>query len=248
MADTFLWDEDSLNPTGDVENPPVSIANDGQEANTDSGISKSTHATNFCSTSKAAKLGLGLLASAGVVAIGVVLGLNGSKDDPVPMQAASSASSIVKEADQGFVESNTKSINDSYITSPSSLEARVKMASSSSAKGFYDTCDDLEKDIIEALKLYMVDYIANEAVINEAYASCDPDNENWWWDLFWYDDDYYYHGSRKYRKYLALFLLATKQPLLTQTYSVQRMSITFVILLPTALIRASSRRRTYHGF
>ena len=199
MADKFLWDEDSPNPTtGDVENPPVSIGNDGQEANTDSSTPKSTHGGSFRSTSKAAKLGLGLLAFAGVVAIGVVLGINGSTDDPVPIQAASSASSIANEAAQGAVESKTvKSPND-YYTSPDSLEARVKMASSSTTQGYYDTCDDLEEDIIDALKLYMVDYIANEAVTNEMYASCDPDNENWWWDLYGYDDDYYYyHGHRK---------------------------------------------------
>jgi hypothetical protein len=49
----------------------------------------------------------------------------------------------------------------------------------------------LEKDITEALKLYISNYINNEAENNEMYANCDPDNDYWYWEYYYgYDDDY----------------------------------------------------------
>jgi hypothetical protein len=61
------------------------------------------------------------------------------------------------------------------------------MVSSSVADG-YETCSDLEKDITEALKLYMSNFISSEA---ETTYVCDPNNENWMMEYYGYD--YYYH-------------------------------------------------------
>lgn len=185
MADKFLWEKESPNPTSDVENPPVSI---------DSNASDVCHEDTSCSTPKAVKVGLGLVALAGTIALGVVLGLNGSKDEPIAKQVASSASAVTHTAVQGAVESKSHTVestndNNAY---PESLDERIKKTSLSTTQK-YDTCDDLENDIIEALKLYMADYITDEAVTNEVYASCDPDNDNWWWDVYGYDDYVYHH-------------------------------------------------------
>ena len=187
MADKFLWDQESPNPTSDVENPPVSVNNNAAPESRLEG--------SRCSTSKAVKLGLGLTAVAGVVALGVILGLNRSTDDPVAMQTASSASFVTNKATQGVDESKPSTVKSANGYSISS-GAQAKMTSTSITQG-YETCDDLEKDITEALKLYMSDFIANEAVMNEVYASCDPDNENWWSDIYGYDD-YIYHDHREY--------------------------------------------------
>ena len=186
MADKFLWDEESPNPTGDAENPHTSTKNNAPDVR---------HGANQCSTSKATKLGLGLVAVAGAVSLGVVLALGGSKDEPVAIQVASSASFVTNEAVRGAVAESkpqtVKSTND-YDASPGSLEPRVKMTPSASITKKYDTCNDLENDILEALKLYMTDYITEQAVSEELYANCDPDNDNWWWDVYGYDD-YDYH-------------------------------------------------------
>ena len=79
-----------------------------------------------------------------------------------------------------------QSITSDYYTSIGPLQARVKMVSPSIVNG-YETCSDLESDITEALKLYMEEFIMNEAVIYEVYATCDPENDNWYTDL--YGDD-----------------------------------------------------------
>jgi DNA excision repair protein ERCC-4 len=86
-----------------------------------------------------------------------------------------------------------KSIASEYYTSPGPLQARVKMVSPSILDG-YETCSDLESDVTEALKLYMDEFIMNEAEINEIYASCDPENDNWYSDL--YGVDYYYYDHQ----------------------------------------------------
>jgi DNA excision repair protein ERCC-4 len=197
MADKFLWDQESPTPTSDVENPPVSVNNNA--------VPESRPEGSRCSTSKAVKLGLGLTAVAGVVALGVIFGLYGSTDDPVAMQTASSASSVTNKASQGADESKPSTVKSANGFSISS-GAQAKMTSTSITHG-YETCNDLEKDITDALKLYMSDFIANEALMNEVYASCDPDNENWWSDIYGYDD-YVYHDHGEYTYILLVTHLA----------------------------------------
>jgi hypothetical protein len=186
MAENYLWDNQSPNPTIDVENPSPAF-----ESNVPTNkIAK----CNTFSTSKVVKLALGLTAGAGAVALGVVLGLNSSSDEPEVIQAVSSATSV-KSIVAEIRESGkkTKSKKQEFYTSSGPLESKVKMVSSSITDG-YETCSDLEKDITEALKLYVSNYINTEAETNEMYANCDPYDEYWYYDYLWeqyygYDDD-----------------------------------------------------------
>jgi len=174
MADNFLWDKDAPNPTPDVENP--SAANSNTSAN-------SRHDSSRRSTSKALKLGLIILAVSGIVTVGVALGLrNNSTDDSVATQTAA-ANLVVQES---FVSEVT-----SEPDSPNPKKQKTKAEASRFFASGYETCADLEKDITNAFKLYIDKYIANEAVTNEMYASCDPDNENWMDDYYY---DYYYYS------------------------------------------------------
>jgi DNA excision repair protein ERCC-4 len=185
MAENYLWDNQSPNPTSDVENPSPA-ANDTAE------YPSNPVQDRAFSTSKAVKVALGLTAVAGAVALGVVLGLNSSSDETKVIQAASSASAVnTVVAENNGSGKATKSINQDFSASSGPLEAKVKMVSSSITNG-YETCSDLEKEITEALKLYMINYIKSEAENSEMYANCDPDNENWYWEYYGYDD-YYYH-------------------------------------------------------
>jgi hypothetical protein len=185
MADNYLWDNPSSKPTSDFENhspaanveaPPNNIAQ-----------------SNSFSTSKAVKLALGLTVMAGAVVLGVVLGPNSGSDKPEVVQAASSVSLVKSVVAENYAPGkDTQSTEQEFYTSSGLLEAKIKMVSSSVTEG-YDTCSDLEKDITEALKLYISNYISSEAENrnNEIYANCDPDNENWMMDYYGYD--YYYH-------------------------------------------------------
>lgn len=188
MAENYLWDNNpSHNPRSDVENPSPA-------ANVNAPPNSSAKCNTFL-TSKAVKLALGLTAVAGAVALGVVLGLNSSSDEPEVVQAASSATSVKSSlvADDNESGKKTKSTKQEFYSSSGPLEAKVRMVTPSITDG-YETCSDLEKDITEALKLYMSNYINSEAETNEMYAKCDPDNENWYWDYYGYDD-YYYRDS-----------------------------------------------------
>jgi hypothetical protein len=196
MAENFLWDKESPKLTADVENPQAAVDNIAS-AMSGGNISSNARRENSSSTAKAVKLGLVLIAVAGAITLGVVLGLNSSPSAPNSMESTtstSSASSTVQEsALAAAAESKpaaVKTIKQEYFTSPGPLDARVRAVSPSIING-YDTCTDLENDIIEALKLYMNDYINEQAVSAEMYAQCDPDNDNWYYDL--YDYDYYYH-------------------------------------------------------
>jgi DNA excision repair protein ERCC-4 len=140
-------------------------------------------------------VGLVLVAVASAIILGVVFGLDGSNGKPDRMEstATSSASSTVQEnALVAATESKPAAAanKQEYFTSPGPLDARVRAVSPSIING-YDTCTDLEYDIIEALKLYVNNYINEQTVSAEMYAQCDPDNDNWYYDL--YDYDYYYH-------------------------------------------------------
>jgi hypothetical protein len=179
MADNNLWgNSPSSNPTSDVENPSPA-------ANVNTPPNNSAQCNSF-STSKAVKLALLLTAMAGAVALGVVLGLNSSSDKPEVVQAASLASSVKSvQVENNASGKDTKSKK----TSSGLLEAKVKSVSSSVIEG-YETCSDLEKDITEALKLYISNYISSEAEFSEIYANCDPDNENW---MNYGSEYYYYH-------------------------------------------------------
>lgn len=180
MADNYLWDKDSTNPTSDVESPPVSS---GDSAVTESSDGNNSKCISIL-TSKEVKLALGLAAVGGAAvggaaAIGVVLSLPPNK--PVFRPDASSASSF-----------KTPVAESKDFSEAATVDAQVKMVSPSITNG-YETCAGLENDITEALKLYFTDYIHNEAENNEIYASCDPDDENWYYDYYGYyygyDDD-----------------------------------------------------------
>ena len=181
MADNFHWDNDLPNPTQDVENPSA-VQNKESNTNTNtatSGSSSPHHVGSSRPASKALKLSLVFLALAAVVAVGVALGLrNNSTDDTVATQTAA-ANLVVQES---FVSEVT-----SEPDSPNPKKQKTKAEASRFFASGYETCADLEKDITNAFKLYIDKYIANEAVTNEMYASCDPDNENWM-------DDYYYRN------------------------------------------------------
>jgi DNA excision repair protein ERCC-4 len=215
MADNFLWDKESFNPGSDVENPSVSIDNIASAI-----INNNTSTANARregiprSASKAIKLGLVIAALSVALVLGVVLGRNGSSSDDGVSTSAASGTSIAQKSPviesheemyslgvtgktqtmQTAIESEpdaVESITTEYYTSAGPLQARVRMVSPSILNG-YETCSDLESDITEALKLYMNEFIMNEAVINEMYASCDPENDNWYSDL--YGVDYYYNN------------------------------------------------------
>eukprot|EP00956_Cyclotella_meneghiniana_P021419 scaffold39038_cov78-Cyclotella_meneghiniana.AAC.4 len=189
MADNYLWDN------GDVENPAPA------DSNIDSGSTNTQGEGNARSTSKAVKLGLILVAAVGAIALGAVLGLKsdgGAEASGLAPQAGSTANSLAQKS-TSVVDGTApnpvkvkKSTKDGYYTSPGPLGAHVKMVSPSIVNG-YETCSDLEIDITEAIKLYMNDFINSEAVSNDMYEKCDPNNDNWWWDEFGYDDDYFYH-------------------------------------------------------
>jgi hypothetical protein len=147
-------------PTSDAENPSPASKAEAPPNN--------SAKCNSLSTSTAAKLALGLIAVAGAVALGVAFGLNSGSDNPDVVQTASSSSSV-KRAENYALRNETKS---------------------SSVTALYETCSDLEKDITEALVLYISNYIKWEAE-NEVYANCDPDNENWMMEYNGYDGYYY---------------------------------------------------------
>jgi hypothetical protein len=176
MADNFCWDNDLPNPTQDVE---TAVQNNGPDSNTHTPTSSARPTSSHRSTSKTLKLSLVFLALATVVAVGVALGLRSSSstDDSIATQTAA-ASSVVQEK---FVSEVT-----SELDSPNPKKQKPKAEASRSFASGYETCADLEKDITDALELYIDKYIANEAVSNEKYASCDPDNDNWMDD--YYDD------------------------------------------------------------
>jgi len=217
MADNFLWDKESFNPGNDVENPSVSIDNIASAM-----FNNNTSTTNARrggiprSSSKAIKFGLVIAALSVAIVLGVVLGRNGSSsDDGVPTSAAAGTSVAQKspviegheeiyssgatgdtptiETAIEFEPDSVKLTTTEYYTSAGPLQARVRMVSPSILNG-YETCSDLESDITEALKLYMNEFIMNEAVVNEMYASCDPENDNWYSDL--YGVDYYYYDHQ----------------------------------------------------
>lgn len=107
------------------------------------------------------KLALELTAVACVIALGVVLGKNRSSDEPKIIQAASSASSVSSViAENNESGKATKSFKQEPNMVPSSIT--------------YETCSDLEKDITEALTLYINNYISIEAETKEMYANCVP--------------------------------------------------------------------------
>lgn len=217
MADNFLWDKESFNPGSDVENPSVSIDNIASAINNNSTSTANARREGIPrSASKAIKLGLVIAALSVAVVLGVVLGRNGSSSDDGVSTSAASGTSIAQNSPvvesheemyspgatgntptmQTAIESEpdaVKSITTEYYTSAGPLEARVRMVSPSILNG-YATCSDLESDITEALKLYMNEFIMNEAVVNEMYASCDPENDNWYSDL--YGVDYYYYDHQ----------------------------------------------------
>ncbi|KAL7517624.1 hypothetical protein ACHAWX_002531 [Stephanocyclus meneghinianus] len=218
MADNFLWDKESFNPGNDVENPTVSIDNIASAI-----INNNTSTTNARRggiprfSSKAIKFGLVIAALSVAIVLGVVLGRNGSSSDDGVSTSAALGSSIAQRSPviesheemfspgaagntptmQTVIESEpdaVKSITTEYYTSDGPLQARVRMVSPSILNG-YETCSDLESDITEALKLYMNEFIMYEAVYNEVYASCDPENDKWYMDL---NEYYYYHDEANY--------------------------------------------------
>ena len=189
MAEKFLWDKQSNNPTPDVENPPIVADSIAEAISVDGNICRKG---NACLTSKAMKLGLVLAVVAGTVVLGVLLGLNSSSNEPLTTKptAAISRNSI---SDSGHdTNKNFMSVREEYYVVPDS-DAKVNLALPSMMNG-YETCSDLEKDFTDALKIFFKDYIENEAVSNEIYAQCDPNNDNWYWDQYQYDDDYFFHG------------------------------------------------------
>lgn len=202
MIGSVLWDRQSLNPKPNVENPSAVI-----NSTSNTSPSNNSREGNFRLMSKAAKLGLTLMALAGALALVIVLGLNSSSDNGLGTQAVSTTSgadrsptidsydhntdkadNVLMSEDTTKSEPNAPKSNKSLnYTSSGSLEAQVPTASSSIVDG-YVTCSDMESDITEALKLFMNNFINNEAVSGEMYADCDPDNENWYDHLYGYDD------------------------------------------------------------
>ncbi|KAL3795470.1 hypothetical protein HJC23_000828 [Cyclotella cryptica] len=219
MADNFLWDKESFNPGSDVENPSVSIDNIASAIdNTNTSTANARSEGIPRSVPKALKLGLVIAVLSVAVVLGVALGRNGSSSDDGVSTLAASGGSIAQQSPvmesheemyapgatgntptmQTAVEPKpdaVKSIATEYYTSAGPLQARVRMVAPSILNG-YETCSDLESDITEALKLYMDEFIMNEAVVNEMYANCDPDNDNWYSDL--YGIDYYYYENESH--------------------------------------------------
>lgn len=157
LCDNYPWSN-----TSDIKNPSLA-------ANVNAPPHNSAQCNSF-STSKAAKLAVGLTAMAGAVALGVLLGLNSGSDKPEVVQAASSASSVESVVAENYAPGEeTKSTEQEFYT-----------------------CSDLEKDIAEALKLEISNWISMDAT-NEAYAHCDPDNENWLMEYL--GNDYYYYDD-----------------------------------------------------
>jgi DNA excision repair protein ERCC-4 len=197
MVDNFLWDKESPKPTTDIENPPSAVDNIASAIAMRGGnITSATRREGSSSVSKSLKMGLVFVAGVGAITLGVVFGLDRSSGKPVRMESTtSSASSTVQEsALVATTESKPAAVanKQEYFTSSGPFDARVRAVSPSITNG-YETCSDLENDIVEALKLYVNDYINEQAVSAEMYAQCDPDNDNWYWDL--YDDDYYYNDG-----------------------------------------------------
>jgi hypothetical protein len=197
MAENFLWDKEPPKPTTDIENPPSAVDNIASAIamSGDNNITSATRRAGSSSISRSLKVGLVLVAVASAIILGVVFGLDGSNGKPDRMEstATSSASSTVQEsALVAATESKPAAAanKQEYFTSPGPLDARIRAVSPSIING-YDTCTDLENDIIEALKLYVNNYINEQTSSAEMYAQCDPDNDNWYYDL--YDYDYYYH-------------------------------------------------------
>lgn len=202
MIGSVLWDRQSLNPKPNVESPSAVI-----NGTSNTSPSNNSREGNFRLMSKTGKLGLTLMALAGALALVIVLGLNSSSDNGLGTQAASTSSgadrsptidsydhntdkadNVLMRKDTTKSEPNAPKSNKSLnYTSSGSLEAQVPIASSSIVDG-YVTCSDMESDITEALKLFMNNFINNEAVSGEMYADCDPDNENWYDHLYGYDD------------------------------------------------------------
>lgn len=203
----------SSNIWPDAENPPFAINNATGNNNNSSTKARS----DPCPSSKAVKLGIVVLAVSVAVVLVVALARNGFSNTYGVRTSTTSESSIALQnpASETYEEINSpgthgetpmkeaevepkpdafQSITSEYYISDGPLQARVKMVSPSILNG-YETCYDLERDIVEALKLYMNDFIVNEAVMNEEYATCDPENENWHSDAdgyFYYDHQYFY--------------------------------------------------------
>eukprot|EP00804_Cyclotella_cryptica_P004660 CCRYP_019470-RA/>CCRYP_019470-RA protein AED:0.07 eAED:0.07 QI:559/1/1/1/1/1/3/377/1074 len=214
MADNYLWDKQSPNPSQDVENPPVPNDNIASVVNSSSISTGSTqHERRSLAISKTMKLGFVFVALSVAVVLGVTLtlerksSLGGATSETVSASAIAASSptgesGIENESSNQADNTHTTlslietkpddlhSMKTEYYTSLGPLEARVKMVSPSIVNG-YESCSDLEGDITEALKLYMNKFIMNEAVSGEMNANCDPENENWWWDLYGYSNYYY---------------------------------------------------------
>lgn len=216
MAGNFFWGKESFNPGSDVENPSVFIDNVASPTNNHNTPAANAPGEGISrSPSKAVKLGLVIAALSVAIVLGMVLGRNGSSRNNGVSTSASSQTSIAQQSHaieisdaifspgatgntptvQAVVESepdNVKLITTEYYTSAGPLKARVRMASPSILNG-YETCADLESDIAEALKLYMNEFIMNEAEVNEIDAICDTGNDSWHSDLYGFDFDYNDH-------------------------------------------------------
>jgi hypothetical protein len=274
MVDKFLCDKQSPNPAHDAENPSTSIDNiacaiSSRNAATTSATRREGSPRSI---SKAITLGLVFIGLSVVVVFGVVLGRNDtSRDDVVATQAASGSSIaqqiFVSESQeekyspdatgdtpmiQTAIESESnalKSTASEYYTSTGPLQARVKMVSPSILDG-YETCSDLERDITEALKLYMDEFIMNEAVVNEIYASCDPDNDDWYSDFF--GGEYYYYDHQYYGALLFYISICYSVHIFnvancTLLESVIQMTQNSPVLQPTTLLLVQQTVTRYRG-
>ena len=210
MANNYYICKWSSNIGHDAENPSFSVDNTSS-ATSNNNIFANNARHDPRPASKAVKQGLFVLMVSVAVILVVALGRNGSSNNYGASTAPESSIARQPPLSESYEEINSpgthgktpmtetaveskhdalKSITSEYYISNGPLQARVKMGSPSILNG-YETCSDLERDVVEALKIYMNDFILNEAVSNEEYATCDPANDNW----HAFSDGYYYYDN-----------------------------------------------------
>ncbi|KAL7480963.1 hypothetical protein ACHAW6_006647 [Cyclotella cf. meneghiniana] len=216
MANNYHWDKQSPNPSHDVENASLPI-NTGDSAISSTGApaGNTRPEGSSRSISRTKKLGFVVVSLSFVVVLVMTLALQHSSSSGYggeteiasasaitpssPTSEISISNTSPNEADdtptgQSPIETKLddfNSIKPEYYTSVGPLKARVKVVSPSIVNG-YESCSDLERDMTEAMKLYMNAFIMNEALSGENYANCDPENENWLRDLHGNDYDYFF--------------------------------------------------------
>lgn len=204
-AANHLWDKDITNPTSDndLESPTVNAEDTIGNVSEDQTVHSPV--TSGRSISKGVKLGAVLVLLTVAVVLALTLGLDiGSTggEGGVPVngaavqQGSGSASSSSVGTDTATTSTSiTKdsliapSDNTQYFTSTGPLPSKLKMISPAITNG-YETCSDLEKDIVEAMKHSANSIIMEQVESSEMYASCDPENDDWY--SAYYEEHYGY--------------------------------------------------------